>query len=122
MKSVYIVTAGEYSDYSIRAVFSNKANAKRFAEANQTEWYEFRVEEYLLDNVETQPGDRCYFGRVAKSGELFDIRTSYCDADELYKVQRDLKGNYYTYVMSKSEEHASKSIVDTVRKYRAVFE
>lgn len=48
--TVYIVTAGEYSDYGIEAVFTNKDAALKFcATKNTTDWYTYNVEEWDSD-------------------------------------------------------------------------
>lgn len=43
---VYVVTSGEYSDYSIEAVFSTVGLAESYIQQNGTE---FRIEEYNID-------------------------------------------------------------------------
>lgn len=45
---VYIVTSGEYSDYSIEAVFTNKETAWKFASMDSG----CRIEKYETDSVE----------------------------------------------------------------------
>lgn len=45
-KNVYIVTSGDYSDYSIDAVFSTKEKAEEYLD---TEGSDARIEEYELD-------------------------------------------------------------------------
>jgi len=50
MKKVYVVTAGEYSDYRIEAVFSTKEKAENYI--NTFYNYEFNgIDEYELDLV-----------------------------------------------------------------------
>ena len=51
---MYVVTAGEYSDYHIVAVFSTKENALKFAEEHRNvieglSYYEDEIEEYEVD-------------------------------------------------------------------------
>ena len=47
--TVYIVTSGEYSDYNIEKVFSNKPAAEDYIEWRRPSQY--RIEEYeMLDN------------------------------------------------------------------------
>lgn len=51
---MYVVTAGEYSDYHIVAVFSTKENALKFAEEHRNvieglTYYEDGIEEYEVD-------------------------------------------------------------------------
>lgn len=61
MKHVYIVTSGSYSDYSIRAVFTRKADAEALiAEWNEEKDYranDASVEEWLIDD-EVRPDER----------------------------------------------------------------
>ena len=46
-----MVTAGDYSDYHVEAVFSEKRGAELFAATknDSDDWYEYRIEEYELD-------------------------------------------------------------------------
>ena len=48
---VYLVTAGDYSDYHVEAVFSEKRGAELFAATknDSDDYYEYRIEEYELD-------------------------------------------------------------------------
>lgn len=45
-KKIYIVTSGEYSDYSIDAVFSTKEKAEEYIQQHGTD---YAIEEYDLD-------------------------------------------------------------------------
>ena len=45
-KEVYVITTGEYSDYSICAIFSTKEKAKDYIQQNGSE---YRVEKYNID-------------------------------------------------------------------------
>jgi len=65
MRNVYVVTTGEYSDYSIRGVFDNEPQANEFAESCQGE-----VKEYPLNPTSSKP--KGYF---------------------LYRVEMDREGN-----------------------------
>ena len=50
MSTVYIVTSGSYSDYSINAVFSTEALADQYVAVHQTGPYDrLDVEEWTLD-------------------------------------------------------------------------
>lgn len=46
LDKIYIVTAGDYSDYHIEAVFSTKEKAKEFVQHNGMK---YRIKEYALD-------------------------------------------------------------------------
>ena len=45
-KKIYIVTSGEYSDYTIERVFSTKEKANEFIQQHGTD---YRIEEYVVD-------------------------------------------------------------------------
>jgi hypothetical protein len=51
MTKVFIVTAGEHSDYGIAAVFSTEGAAQRYCDTRNTGGYgdDHRIEEYELD-------------------------------------------------------------------------
>lgn len=46
MAKIYIVTSGDYSDYSINAVFSTKEKAEEYVQQHGTD---YRVEDYDID-------------------------------------------------------------------------
>lgn len=52
---VYVVTQGDYSDYHILGVFSNKKKAKMAAEQYSDQWDEARVEEYIVNSLQIHP-------------------------------------------------------------------
>lgn len=47
---VYIVTYGDYSDYTISRVFLSKEKAENFARYHSSGYYQYRVEEYDTDD------------------------------------------------------------------------
>ncbi len=58
LKTIYIVTSGEYSDYNICGVFSSREYADSFIEAScpEGEWLwsrkeDYRIETYLIDDL-----------------------------------------------------------------------
>ena len=71
MKNIYIVTAGEYSDYHIVAVFSTEEKANAFCAMFKSR--EFMVEDYEVDaKVEaTNKGLKQYHVNMNKDGSLF---------------------------------------------------
>lgn len=48
MEKVYIVTSGEYSDYTIEVVFSTRKKAKEYVDAYGSD---YRIEEYPVDDT-----------------------------------------------------------------------
>jgi len=68
-KKVYVVTAGEYSDYRILAVFSDREKAESLVRFwNQYETDDARIEEYVLD--EYQWGHKCCI-ELTKDGKVY---------------------------------------------------
>lgn len=57
-KKIYIVTSGEYSDYSINAMFTTKEKAVEYVEQHGTD---YNIEEYNLDE------------EVEKKTQLWDV-------------------------------------------------
>lgn len=49
LKSVFIVTQGDYSSYRIIAVFSNRKKAKAFSEQQNVVYDNSRVETWKVD-------------------------------------------------------------------------
>ena len=55
MQTIYVVTSGQYSDYGIEAIFSNKENAERYSkEYNKTTTDSdmSELEEWVMDDPE----------------------------------------------------------------------
>ena len=51
MTTIYVVTQGNYSDYSIVGVFSSKEEAQRVVELeNNNSWDDAKIEEYELND------------------------------------------------------------------------
>lgn len=57
MQKIYIITSGDYSEYGIEAVFTDKHEAEKYcAFYNDEVSYEKRIEEYIADKetIETE--------------------------------------------------------------------
>jgi hypothetical protein len=86
MKTIYVVTSGEYSDYGIDAVFTDKSKAELFAEP-----YEDRiVEEYEADPEipsYIEHGYKFYYVIMFRDGSLPTNKNTYsvheCPNDRL---------------------------------------
>ncbi len=46
---VYIVTSGQWSDYSIEGVFATELEAIKYIQSGRTVWYNYRIELYEDD-------------------------------------------------------------------------
>lgn len=53
---IFIVTTGEYSDYSIDSVFSSKELAEKYIEDNKDSLSNPMIEPYIIDSVVPQNG------------------------------------------------------------------
>lgn len=119
MKTIYVITHGDYSDYSIMGVFSTKEKAEEFVQDYNASprLYngEATIEEYYLDWVETQEPNFCILMDV--NGKLYEEATSregwFASGpnDECYGDTKcgPYKPDYWMFRMkAKSFEHAVK--------------
>jgi hypothetical protein len=77
-KTIYVVTSGEYSDYSINAVFDDEELAKAYRDAFSTKGYGSRLEmeEYEANAVEHNgwaPGLFPWNAEIAEDGEIVKL-------------------------------------------------
>lgn len=80
MEKVYIVTSGEYSDYTIEAVFATREKAEEYVEAHGAD---YRVEEYQVDDAEVKKKESIWRVSVNwKTGEVISANPE--DFDEYY--------------------------------------
>lgn len=118
---VYVITRGDYSDYSIMAVALDKSRAKELATIFSDDMYVANVEEYDTDT----------YAPVHKP--LWSV-TFYKDLPP--RVHRDIYGiehrkypyvrdvpmerlTHMVYVQADDEEHALKIASDELAKYKA---
>lgn len=117
MAKVYILTSGEYSDYSIEAVTLDKDQAETL-ERIHTDW---NVEEYDTDDIKILEKYRYYVSVRDDGAEYANIpyfeRTDmvlnhprYCEAHGW------LQGWWEVYVEAKDAEHAKKIAFDLIAK------
>lgn len=80
-KKIYIVTSGEYSDYSIDAVFTTKEKAVDYVEQHGTD---YNIEEYNLDEeVEKKTQLWCIVFRVEDVKLCEACPSSCCDGNKV---------------------------------------
>lgn len=119
MTVLYIVTAGDYSDYHIQGVFSSREKAQNYINACSSGWSTPCIEEYVLNELSVAAGLTFYFGRYNPgTGEVSDVRES-SSGDDYGTWQQAVDGTLFTVVASKSPEHAVKSILDNYRSAHA---
>ena len=122
---VYVITIGEYSDYSICGVAIDKKRAERIRDFVSDKWNQAEIEEYDTENWK-QLED----GKKAYKVSIYDNGSVYCDP-ALYYYSGDASSikeycdrwsdnSYHLLVWAKSEEHAKKIAQDRVAelKYR----
>ncbi len=114
MTSIYVLTEGDYSDYSIIGVYSTK----ELAEEAQTLYKYSQIEEYDLDNIpEHPPGMTAWFVRIG-DGKLDDLYTSQVSPFE-QTVPREFEYKYpngatayFVYCWAVDANHAEKIALD----------
>lgn len=136
-KRVYLITAGEYSDYGVLAVCSTREKAEHFCEVLNRNggWYgdKAEIEEYPVDSIPIEDLDIpvwCvgfkgppYYVDVVRKRD----RGGALDVNKLnpYRVHdfsnRNMVGGstYAVDVMAETEEEAVKKASDYLAKYRA---
>jgi hypothetical protein len=137
-KTVYVVTSGEYSNYHIDAIFSNRAAADAYCERHNRvdRWYDKKdVEEWALDGVTVVDNSKIIFTvSYTISPEFFTRHMEgrwYCSADpdqadaneevvyseEPYRVswrQDEVGHRWATEVWADTEEEAKKIGADRI--------
>ena len=76
MKTIYVVTSGEYSDYGIDSIFDTKELAEKYiASFNKGGWNEMDIEEWCLNpnEEELKEGKKAYRIRMDKEGNATEI-------------------------------------------------
>jgi hypothetical protein len=125
MKKVYIVTAGQYSDYGICEVFSKKELAEEYIKRNERvgyfdEYDNAQVEEYPIDNNLPNYPKGLFHYEVSiglRSGKIryFNVTRSYDDKKLKYEVldfPHEDEEILNVYCWSKNKEHAKKIAID----------
>jgi hypothetical protein len=118
---MYVITEGEYSDYSIVAVFSTKQLAQKFIDAHKaSRWSSPRIEEYELDprqgalNLNHKPFavrmERC--GDVVECEHSEVLNTTERDSEPSF----DREGNLHDVVWAKNGDHAVKIVSERRRQ------
>ncbi|MDD4515668.1 hypothetical protein [Massilibacteroides sp.] len=110
MENIFVVTKGEYSDYHICGVFSTKKKAKLFiASIKSHEIDDYQIEKYTLNpyDIELSNGYKLYFVRMAKDGNVIEVKLGESDYS-IDIVSFDVRKNIYMYCYAKDEQHAIK--------------
>lgn len=121
MKTVYILTEGDYSDYHIVGVYSTK----ELAEKAQFVYKDSQIEEYALDDVpDYPPGMKGWYVNIndAKPDEpySYQVTPEYATipSESEYKYHTGETG-YYVYCWAVDKEHAQKIALDKYYQHQA---
>lgn len=126
MKTIYILTEGEYSDYHIVATFSTK----KLAEEAQKHCPNSDIGEYELDALEIPehpPGHTAWYVNInAKINAIYFV--SQCDSlygfepkEKYYENAIDVPGELNTftvYCWARDKEHAEKIALDKFYQWK----
>lgn len=112
---MYVVTAGEYSDYSIEAMFDEESLAKAYiASVKSSGYQQMRIETYNLNPNEKQlrSGYKSYLVRMTKDGicpEMYQSDRTPFDGENDTPFF-DTRQNLVMCVFAKDEQHALKIV------------
>jgi hypothetical protein len=118
-QTIYVVTHGEYSDYSIYALFSTKKLAEDYIKANSDKnsydsYDDYRIEEYKLDLFAKQlrKNLKPYFVRMGKDGFVQEIeKHSIREYEPSYGTHNFDRNNFlYMTVFAEDDKHAIKIV------------
>jgi hypothetical protein len=121
---IYIITAGDYSDYHIVTVFSTKELAEAYIE-RWGKGYDARIEEWNVDGVNPYQHPHLDFFRVGmwSNGDLMWSHPLSPPAepleDQIYPTANGRK-YIYVYCWARDEQHAIK--IANERRTRAIAE
>lgn len=122
MKTIYILTEGDYSDYHVVGVYSTK----ELAEKAQFVYIDSQIEEYTLDNVpDYPPGMKGWYVNIddAKPDESYSYQVSpdyaTIPSESEYNHYYNGQTGYYVYCWAVDEDHAIKIARDKYYQHQA---
>lgn len=134
-KKVYLITAGEYSDYCVLAVCSTHEKAEHFCEVLNRNGGRYgdkaEIEEYPVDSIPIEDldipvwcicfsGDPCYAYMARKCGRGDALDINKLNPYRVHDFSASRGGSMYAVdVMAETEEEAIKKASDYLAKYRA---
>lgn len=121
MKKAYIVTSGEYSDYSIDGVFSTQEKAEAYIAHWPDGYRECRLEIFTVDHMVAKPGYLFYSLTMREDGSLVEIKSKPIPDTEphqgLYGIWTEKRYGLYVSRLAKSEKAVIK-IANEIRTQR----
>ena len=136
MSKVYIVTSGEYSDYHIDAVFTEREKAEQYCAVNNKcgEYSDFHnIEEYDVDKANDSKTEVVYAFHVDPTRKPTVEEIYYLENGKIDAFKKKVKGwsrsgdilkDYYSldrfvFLRENNPEKAKKIVVDRVAKAKA---
>jgi len=120
MKTIYLVTRGEYDGYCVVAVFSKRESAERFARAIKDEWSDTNVEEYILYPIKMGEDERFYDIFFDQDLDITSVEeATLYDTRDLCRVWEHVRGSGYTVsgVPARDKGEATKKATDILLDY-----
>ena len=126
---IYIVTSGEYSDYVIRAVFTDQRKAEIYCALHERKYDHYMVEEWETEDVVTKTNDKVMKivdANVDKDGSIYvcdRVFTFEKNFEPTVYINHDYYGDEYYSVevlleADTSEKKEKKIIFDTLAKWK----
>lgn len=115
---IYVVTSGDYSDYSIEAVCTSMESAKRIVSMVDNRWDEPRIEIYEADKRMHDPAVSILVKMDGESVVAYDETLPNHKRNEVVKEN----GVYKVEVFSSDYQRAKKIGVDLIMQYKAMEE
>ena len=120
---LYAVTKGEYSDYHIVTLTTNKSRAERLAKLYSDRWGGASVEEYEEANVnDHRIPYAVYFytnGHIAAYLHEYDDFYRAERKTVLSNTSRNRTYDHLVYVLAESPEQATKIAIDRLAQWKA---
>lgn len=123
---LYAITKGEYSDYRIISLTTDKEKAIKIAKLFDEGYEETQIEEYEDGEYDKFLDCKyaCHFFRIGKDGKVieWEKRDSFEFALTFSKVNTDSGGNYWLYVIVPAREGKIKALkiaFDKIAQYKA---
>ena len=114
MTIAYVVTAGDYSDYQIYAIFSTKENAQLFIDLPESPKHA-AIEEYEIDQVLPPPGTATWNINITKQGEILPtswvippLQKSTDGSSDYFLPHVEIGMILSVFVLARNKEHAIK--------------
>jgi hypothetical protein len=114
MKTVYVVTRGDYSSYRIVGIYDDRALAKKYCAIKEENGYdEPEISGYILNPMENElnSGLKQFWVSMDRDGNTDNVYMITPDPDEgarVYLNNKDGKVSMVCYVWARDEKHAVK--------------